>query len=456
MQPIRLLRALYLTDRILYAMGGLMMLFVAAFALRQWAGSAGLGQIFFSLGISGAAALAALSVTDIALLFGKMVRVRGVRETPKVLSLSDENTVRLHLTNTGSLPISLEVIDELPDQFQKRDFNLRLSLKPDEEQVHAYTLRPVRRGEYRFHAINIFARTQLGLWERRFREEAHRTVPVYPSVLQMKQFELQAFTRISTMEGIKRMRRIGNGFEFEQIRTYVQGDDYRSINWKATSRRNDLMVNQYEDERSQQVYVVIDKSRSMKMPFRGMSLLDHAINAGLALSNIILKKHDRAGLLTFSDKIGSAIKADNGPGQLHRILEALYREEERPDEANFELLYTSVRQFVGRRSLLLLFTNFESHYAMMRALPELRRINRQQVLVVVFFENTEISDYLRKSPQTVEDIYVETTARHFVNEKQRIVHELRQYGIQSILTRPENLTLDTINKYLELKAKGAI
>jgi uncharacterized protein (DUF58 family) len=272
----------------------------------------------------------------------------------------------------------------------------------------------------------------------------------------MKQFELQAFTRISTMEGIKRMRRIGNGFEFEQIRTYVQGDDYRSINWKATSRRNDLMVNQYEDERSQQVYVVIDKSRSMKMPFRGMSLLDHAINAGLALSNIILKKHDRAGLLTFSDKIGSAIKADNGPGQLHRILEALYREEERPDEANFELLYTSVRQFVGRRSLLLLFTNFESHYAMMRALPELRRINRQQVLVVVFFENTEISDYLRKSPQTVEDIYVETTARHFVNEKQRIVHELRQYGIQSILTRPENLTLDTINKYLELKAKGAI
>ena len=99
------------------------------------------------------------------------------------------------------------------------------------------------------------------------------------------------------------MRRIGHSYEFEQIKNYVRGDDYRSINWKATSRRGHLMVNQYEDERAQQVYNIIDKSRSMKMPFNGMSLLDYAINTSLVISNVALQKHDRAGLMTFSDKM---------------------------------------------------------------------------------------------------------------------------------------------------------
>ena len=80
---------------------------------------------------------------------------------------------------------------------------------------------------------------------------------------------------------IKKIRRLGNNNEFEQIKNYVQGDDYRSINWKATSRRGELMVNQYQDERSQQVYCLIDKSRSMRMPFKGMTLLDWAPKAAL-------------------------------------------------------------------------------------------------------------------------------------------------------------------------------
>lgn len=457
---IRFLKALFIANRLFYAMAGLAAFFVVAYAVRAFSFSvpalAPLAPTFFSAGITAATVLLALVLVDGLLLFGSFVRIKARRETPKQLSLSDQNPIQLYVENTGTLPVWLEVIDEVPDQFQKRDFLLRFALQPGEEKKHVYTLRPLRRGEYHFHAINVFARTILGLLERRFKVKANEMVPVYPSVIQMKQYELRAFTRISTMQGIKRMRRIGHSYEFEQIRTYVKGDDYRSLNWKATGRHNTLMVNQYEDERSQQVYAIIDKSRSMKMPFNGLSLLDYAINSSLVITNIILKKHDRAGLLTFSDKIGSAIKADYGAGQLRRIMEALYHEEERPDEANFELLYTSTRQFVGRRSLLMLFTNFESHYAMTRVLPMLRRINRLHLLVVIFFENTEVTDYLRGTAETVEDIYVETIARHFTSEKQRIVQELQQYGIQAILTRPEDLSINTINKYLELKAKGGI
>jgi uncharacterized protein (DUF58 family) len=252
------------------------------------------------------------------------------------------------------------------------------------------------------------------------------------------------------------MRRIGHSYEFEQIKNYVEGDDYRSINWKASGRRASLMVNQYEDERSQQVYCIVDKSRVMRMPFEGLSLMDYAINTSLAISNIILKKKDKAGLLSFSDVIGATIKAERDSSQLRRIMEALYREKERKGESNYELLYQAVQRLIGVRSLLILFTNFESRYALERALPILRRMNRSHLLVVVFFENTEIRRLAQEEVVRVADIYRQTTARKFLHEKKEMVQVLRQYGIQAILTKPEDLTINTINKYLELKSRGLI
>lgn len=216
------------------------------------------------------------------------------------------------------------------------------------------------------------------------------------------------------------------------------------------------MVNQYEDERSQQVVMVIDKGRSMKMPFEGLSLMDYAINTSLAISNIALKKYDKVGLLSFSDKIGSTVKPESGSKQLRLIIERLYKEIERNNEANFELLYQASKQFLKRRSLMFLFTNFESFSSMQRVLPILRRINKHHLLVVIFFENTEIKDFANKEAGNTEEIYNKTIAMKFVEEKQLIVQELRQYGIQTILSRPEDLSINSVNKYLELKAKRMI
>ncbi|HMX40077.1 MAG TPA: DUF58 domain-containing protein, partial [Saprospiraceae bacterium] len=269
-------------------------------------------------------------------------------------------------------------------------------------------------------------------------------------------YELWAFDRITNQQGLKKMRRIGHSYEFEQIKNYVPGDDYRSINWKASSRRAMPMVNQYEDERSQQVYCVVDKSRVMRMPFEGLSLMDYAINTTLAISNIILKKQDKAGLLTYSDAIGATIKAERDTTQLHRIMESLYRERERTGEANYELLYEAVRRLISSRSLLLMFTNFESTYALERALPTLRRLSRFHLLVVIIFENTEIRRLAQEEVRTTADIYRQTVAQQFLQEKKEMVNKLRQYGIQMVLTKPQDLTLNTLNKYLELKSRGLI
>ncbi|MDX2068023.1 MAG: DUF58 domain-containing protein, partial [Haliscomenobacter sp.] len=233
----------------------------------------------------------ALVLTDWMLLFQAGVNLNGVRRLPRMLSLGDENPVYLDLNNDSNLALRIKLIDELPEQLQTRNFVQSLTLQRGEVASIRYDLRPVERGEYSFGATNCYATGLFGLVERRFQlNQDPMKVAVYPSVIQMKQMEMRAFERTSTREGIKHIRRIGHSYEFEQIKNYVAGDDFRSINWKASSRKEGLMVNQFEDERAQQVYCIIDKSRVMRMPFKGLSLMDYANNATLAISNIIIKK----------------------------------------------------------------------------------------------------------------------------------------------------------------------
>lgn len=438
--------SLFLPSRFFLALAGLAIIFALGFPF-PW---------LFIIAQLGGVVLLGVLLLDALLLFRRDLRLKVRRQLPKLFGLGDQNTVRIELTNLTSITLYLSVIDELPSQFQIRDFHKTLTLAADEHKELSYQLRPLSRGNYQFGAVVLYLRSVLGLLERRYRHDYSMEVPVYPSIAQMQQYELRAFHQTSRFHGIKQLRRVGHSYEFDQIKNYVPGDDYRSINWKATGRRGDLMVNQYEDERSQQVYCIIDKSRTMHMPFAGLSLMDYAVNTSLAIANIILRKHDRAGLITFSDKIGAIIKAESKATHLSKLLNALYREQHRPVEANYELLYHAARKLINGRSLLLLFTNFESKYALDRVLPLLRRINAQHLLVVVFFENTEIRDFVNQEATTLEGIYHQTVARTFLTEKTQMVQQLQQHGIQAVLTQPEQLSLNTINKYLELKAKGLI
>ena len=440
------MKNVYLTNRLFALFGGLIILMVCGFFI----------PIVFAIAQALTALVLGLVILDYILLFNRQVRVDAERKVPKVFSLGDQNNVQITLESISNIALSIFVIDELPIQLQIRDFGETAHLTPRESINIHYQVRPLERGAYLFGRIHLFLSTSINLIQRRLQVEQEQEVPVYPSILQMKQFELRAFNRSTQQKGIKKIRRIGHSYEFEQIKNYVRGDDYRSINWKASSRRTSLMVNQYEDERAQQVYSIIDKSRNMHMPFAGLSLMDYAINTSLVISNIALQKYDRAGLITFSDKIGTTIKADSRSTQLNKILLALYKEQQRSYEANYELLYYATQKLITGRSLLVLYTNFESMYALDRALPVLRRINKTHLLVVVFFENTEIKTFTQSKVQTLEEIYLQTVAQSYLAEKVQMAQKLRQYGIQAILSDPEDLSINTINKYLELKSRGLI
>ena len=396
-----------------------------------------------------------IALADIVVLF-KSSGITAERILPNKFSNSDENAVEVLLRNLYSFKTQVEVIDEIPVQFQKRDFSYLTELPSGISTSFNYSLRPVERGEYFFGSLNVFASTPLKLVKRRKKFGKEQMVKVYPSFLQMKKYDFLAIDRKISQTGLKKIRKIGHTMEFEQIKDYVAGDDVRSINWKATAKQGGLMVNQYQDERSQPVYSVIDTGRTMKMPFNHLKLLDYAINSALAFSNIALKKKDKAGLITFSSKMEKILPASSKKAHLNLLLESLYNVNTRYRDSDFGLLYTHLNRRLAQRSLLLLYTNFEHLSALHRQMPYLLALSKKHLLVVIFFENTELENFISSNAEKVPDIFNQTIAEQFSYDKRLMAKELQKHGIQTILTRPEDLTVNTINKYLEIKKRGIL
>jgi uncharacterized protein (DUF58 family) len=396
-----------------------------------------------------------VSMFDYYLLFFGRGTVRATRIMSARFSLGDTNKVTLSLANLYPFQVRVKLIDELPEQFQARNSSHAFVIPYMGRNTIVYHLKPLTRGEYEFGDLLCYVRSPLGLLQRKISNAAPAAVKVYPSYHQLKKFQLMA-TSDNLYAGMKKIRRLGHSMEFEKIKPYVLGDDIRNINWKATARSTELMVNTFTDARQQQVYAIIDKGRAMKMPFEGMTLLDYSINATLSLLNIVLLKYDKAGLMTFANQPGNLIPAERRSGQLTHIIEALYKQQTDFKESSYEALWANVHKKITQRSFILLFTNFETWSSLERQLPYLKRIASRHLLCVVFFQNTLLKEIHETQPDTTEGIYIKTIAERFDFEKRQIVKELRRDGILSILTTPQHLTVDVINKYLELKARQMV
>jgi uncharacterized protein (DUF58 family) len=400
--------------------------------------------------------LLGLFLFDIYLLYSNSKGLEAQRKLPKKLSNSDLNPLSIRFSTHYPFKTYISIIDELPIQFQKRDFVHKTHITKGEWKTFEYSVRPVERGEYVFGNLNLYASSPLKIVKQRFVFQKDQMVPVYPSIIQMQQYDFLAINNKLTEFGLKKIRRIGHTQEFEQIKEYVRGDDFRTINWKATAKHSQLMVNQYQDEKSQPIYSLIDTGRVMKMPFNELKLLDYAINATLAFSNVALKRNDKTGMLTFSKNIESFVPALQKITHLNTILEKLYNITTEFTDSDFGLLYAHIKRKVTHRSLLLLYTNFEHISALKRQLPFLLAMAKHHVLVVIFFENTELEELISTDAEDLQTIYHKTIAEKFSLEKRLMQKELQRYGIQTILTKPKDLTINTINKYLEIKARGLL
>ncbi len=441
-----MVKSFYLNSIVYYVAGSAAIIYALSYFLPS----------LFQIGNIILVLLAIAIFIDAILVYSKKDGIRAKRMVSDRFSIGDLNKVIIQLTSQYGFDVKASIIDELPVQFQERNWMRKVQLQKETLFDLEYSLRPTSRGEYIFNDINIFVHAPLKLVKRRYIFPGEQAVKVYPSYMQMRRYQLLAVSNRLQEAGVKKIRKLGHSMEFEQIKEYVRGDDYRTINWKATARKNDLMVNNYTDERSQQIYCLINKGRVMKMPFHGLTLLDYSINASLVLSNVALVRQDKAGLITFEKNLDTFLPADKKPTQMNLVLETLYKQKTDFLEADFEKLFSVIRNRITNRSLLILFTNFESMESLQREMPALKKIAKYHLLLVVFFENTELKSLIEGRTSTLEDIYIKTIAEKFNYEKRLMVKELHKNGIPSILTTPEGLTVNTVNKYLELKTRMSI
>ena len=411
---------------------------------------------FFMVGKISLLLLILISAFDFWLLWKNKRGVYATRKCSQRFSNGDENIIRIEVENLYQYPIDIEIIDEIPDIFQRRDILFSLNLNSGEHKEVVYSLRPVERGEYKFGRIRIFVSTHIGFIVRRFTCGQPAEVKVYPSYLMLNKYELMAISNNLTELGIKRIRRIGHHSEFEHIKEYIKGDDYRTINWNASARKSQIMVNTYQDERSQQVFNIIDKGRVMQSAFKEMTLLDYSINASLVLSYVTIHKEDKAGLITFAENFETFVPASKQAGQMQVILENLYRQKTTFGESDYSSLYVYLKKHVNKRSLLIIYTNFDSVVGMERQLKYLSKLAKQHVVLTIFFENEELKEFATRTPLFSEDYFQQVIAEKFIYEKRYVTSFLRQHGVYSLLTSPEKLTIDVINKYLEMKSRKLI
>ncbi len=443
---LKIYRAIFINNLFFYILAGIIVLFSFSFFFPS--------MYYMTWGVL--VSLIIATIIDCFIILFPSNSLIAFRSAPEKLSNGDKNEICISVKNLYPFKVLLKIIDEIPFQFQERNFSFNEVLGTNKQKKIIYNLTPYTRGEYSFGGLNIFVSSPLGLISKKYVFSSDAIVPTYPSFLQLNKYDFLAFSNNLSQFGLKKVRRIGQALEFEQIKEYVQGENIKNINWKATAKKNLLMINQYQDEKSQPVYCFIDKGRTMKMPFNGLSLLDYAINSTLVLSSIILKKQDKVGMLTFSNTVENRLPADRKGSQMNLLMKSLYNVNTDFKESDFNRLYMEVKYKINHRSLILLYTNFETLEGLYRQLPYLKAIAKLHVLIVVFFENTELTEFTKTKVKSTSEIFNQTIAQKFMYEKRLIVRELKKYGIQSLLSKPENLTVDSINKYLEIKARGLI
>lgn len=384
------------------------------------------------------------------LYFVKGQEMRAERICRDRFSNGDPNEVEITIQSPYSFRTRIEVIDEMPIDFQMRDFVSQDHLSSKEERKLTYTLTPHHRGCYRFDRIRIFFASPIGMLFRRYTRGTPQEVKVYPSFAHLSLYSLMCNHRLDEY-GIKRIRQVGADTDFEQIKDYIQGDEYRHINWKASARTHQLKVNVYQQDRSMPIYSIVDKGRMMQQSAFGNTYLELAINAALALSYVALKKDDQAGLVTLSTTVDAFVAArKNGP-QMQLLMESLYGQQTHFAESDYSALSTHFTQRVTKRCLAVLFANFATLNALDRELPYLLQMARRHQLLLVLFRDREMEEFLARQPKDTEEYYQQLAVDKYYREKRLIINKLRQNNILTLYTLPENLSVGIINKYLEYR-----
>jgi uncharacterized protein (DUF58 family) len=406
-----------------------------------------------AVGIAVFVVIAVLLLLDIVDLSRGRVTVE--RMIPERLSNGEENRLILKLASSYHRTVDINIIDESPEEFQIRDLDFSLTLSPGENREMFYSIVPTRRGRVAFGDVNVYVTGRFRTMERRFslpKELTSQESDVWPSFLSIRHAQIKGVSNMSLLCGERERRKHGPGLVFDHIRKYEIGDPIRSVNWKATAKRRELMVNAFNEEQTRDIIQIIAKSHGMLHSFNGLSLLDYAINATLQLSEVCVHGNDNAGLMILGNGLERYVSPSHRPNQMALIMQALYNEKTENSECDFSDIITHTQRNIKKRSLLIIYMWFDGRQILSRAaLKELLIVNKRHKVLIVLFADAEILNNARAKKEQDIDYARSILSEYVEEEKEQAAALLRKNGIGVIVSTPDNLTVDVINRYTEMR-----
>lgn len=385
------------------------------------------------------------------------------------LSLGVENRIVVRVENKSPRAARLVARDEYPPEFRADrilldDHGSPVRLAPRAAADLVYTLCPPRRGDYVFGDLNLRYVGILGLVIRQARYPAAAPVKVYPNLLDVRRYELQARKGQLREIGLRQMRMLGSGTEFERLREYQLDDEFRKIDWKATARRGKPVTREFETEKSQTILSLLDIGRLMRPPVadpdnpsgQGLAKLDYAINAALVLSYVAALRGDRVGLLTFADHVTQYVAPRAGRGQFYRLLAALYAVDSQPVESDFVRAFGYLGAKHKKRSLIVIFSDIATGLAADTLVRQIAPLVPRHLPLLVAISDPTVVQIAHQTPRDSVGVYERAVAEQLVDERALILEKLGQRGVLTLDIPANQLTVAVVNKYLELKARARL
>lgn len=406
------------------------------------------------------------------------------RQNDSRLSLGAENRIVISVMNSSRRTVRLVARDEYPPEFRsgviilnadalvapgesphpKSSGERPATVRPRETIQLAYYVNPPRRGDYRFGDLNLRWWGILGLVIRQARYPAAEPVKVYPNLLDIRKYELQARKGMLQEIGLRQARMLGSGTEFERLREYQMDDEFRKIDWKATARRGKPVTREFETEKSQTIMCLLDTGRLMRPPVNdaanqsghALAKLDYAVNAVLMLSYVAGLRGDRVGLLAFADDVTSYLVPKAGRGQFYKMLATLYAVESQPVESDYVRAFSYLGARHKKRSLIVIFSDIATGIAADTLVRQIAPLSPRHVPLLVAISDPTVVQLARQVPRNSVSVYERAVAEQLIDERALILEKLRQRGVLTLDVPANQLTVAVVNKYLELKARGRI
>jgi uncharacterized protein (DUF58 family) len=398
-------------------------------------------------------AVVVVAMLDLLTLWGSG-RITVERHMGAVCSLDEPGQVELIVENRGRASRSLSVRDDVPDCFNALPSYFEVKIPGRRQAVLSYRLVPKRRGSYRFERIDALIASRLGFWRRQSSWPLPTDVTVYPDIQQLARYAMLARRdRLSTI-GLRRSRRLGTDKEFERLRDYIEGDDPRHVDWRATARRRKLTCRAFQLDQSQRIIFLIDCGRLMGGDTGdGLSPLDHAFNAMLLLAHVAFVRGDQVGLLAFSDRVRAFVAPAGGPRRINRLVHSVHNVFPEMVESRYDRAFIELEKRCRKRSLVVLMTNLFDELNAQLACEYLRNLKGRHLPLAVFLRDHDLFALADHAPEEGPGLYQGAAAASMLNWRERVLAGLRRGGVLTLDVFPEEMTAQLVNRYLEIKAR---